>query len=87
MLRNDPPRCAISDFIATGLDWKQISTWASHGDVRQTWHRYGNLVSGGEEAARERLDAYLNPPKPTPTVAHDSKNDETPFNAGVLKWG
>ena len=45
--------CAISYFIAAGLDWKQISTWAGHGDVRQTWNRYGHLVPGGEhEAAR-----------------------------------
>ena len=41
--------CAISYFIAAGLDWKQISTWAGHGDVRQTWNRYGHLVPGGEE--------------------------------------
>ena len=82
--------CAISYFIAAGLDWKQISTWAGHGDVRQTWNRYGHLVPGGEEQARERLDAYLNPPKPTPTVAHtvaqDHQNDETPENSGVLKY-
>jgi hypothetical protein len=77
---------AISYFIAAGLDWKQISTWAGHGDVRQTWNRYGHLVPGGEEAARERLDAYLNPLKPTPTVAHEPHNDETPVNTGVLKY-
>jgi hypothetical protein len=53
--------CAISYFIAAGLDWKQISTWAGHGDVRQTWNRYGHLVPGGEEAAAARLDAYLEP--------------------------
>jgi integrase len=52
--------CAISYFIAAGLDWKQISTWAGHGDVRQTWNRYGHLVPGSEQAAAERLDAYLN---------------------------
>ncbi len=67
--------CAISYFIAAGLDWKQISTWAGHGDVRQTWNRYGHLVPGGEDQARERLDAYLNPPKPTPTVAHTVAQD------------
>ena len=82
--------CAISYFIAAGLDWKQISTWAGHGDVRQTWNRYGHLVPGGEEQARGRLDAYLNPPKPTPTVAHtvaqDPQNAETPVNTGVLKY-
>jgi integrase len=70
--------CAISYFIAAGLDWKQISTWAGHGDVRQTWNRYGHLVPGGEEAAAARLDAYLNPPDQTialvpepPTTADD----------------
>ena len=82
--------CAISYFIAAGLDWKQISTWAGHGDVRQTWNRYGHLVPGGEEQARERLDAYLNPPKPIPTeaqtVAHDPQNAETPVNTGLLQY-
>ena len=81
---------AISYFIAAGLDWKQISTWAGHGDVRQTWNRYGHLVPGGEEQARERLDAYLTPPQRTSTVAHtvahEPKNDETPENSGVLKY-
>ena len=78
--------CAISYFIAAGLDWKQISTWAGHGDVRQTWNRYSHLVPGGEEQARERLDAYLTPPTPLPTVAqsvaHDPQNAETPRQLG-----
>ncbi|MHB1571860.1 MAG: tyrosine-type recombinase/integrase, partial [Solirubrobacteraceae bacterium] len=86
--------CAISYFIAAGLDWKQISTWAGHGDVRQTWNRYGHLVPGGEDVARERLDAFLMPPKAATdngltvahTVAHDPKNDETPESTGVLKY-
>ncbi len=82
--------CAISYFIAAGLDWKQISTWAGHGDVRQTWNRYGHLVPGGEEQARERLDAYLTPPTPittvAQTVAHAPENAETPENSGVLKY-
>ena len=82
--------CAISYFIAAGLDWKQISTWAGHGDVRQTWNRYGHLVPGGEDTARERLDAFLTPTQPTSTVAHtvahDLKNEETPVNTGVLKY-
>ncbi len=63
-------------------DWKQISTWAAHGDVRQTWNRYGHLVraaktrrgSGSTPSSRphnrSRLWAH--------TVAHDPKNDETP---------
>jgi integrase len=59
---HEPRHCAISYFIAAGLDWKQISTWAGHGDVRRTRNRYGHLVPGGEEAAAARLDAYLEPP-------------------------
>ena len=82
--------CAISYFIAAGPDWKQISTWAGHGDVRQTWNRYGHLVPGGEEAAGDRLDAYLNPPNLSPTVAetvaHEPNNQETPVSAGVLEY-
>ena len=78
--------CAISYFIAAGLDRKQISTWAGHGDVRQTWNRYGHLVPGGEEEARERLDAYLTPSRPTSTVAHtvahDLQNAEPPSTRG-----
>jgi len=57
-------------------------TWAGHGDVRQTWNRYDHLVPGGEQAAAERLDAFLTPP----TVAQDPSNDETPDNSGVLKY-
>lgn len=69
--------CAISYFIAAGLDWKQISTWAGHGDVRQSWNRYGHLVPGGEDLARERLDAFLTPAASTPTVAHTWRTTST----------
>jgi integrase len=78
--------CAISYFIAAGLDWKQISTWAGHGDVRQTWNRYGHLVPGGEQAAAERLDAYLNPPTVARTVAQHPQNAKTPVDTGVLQY-
>ena len=40
--------------------------------------------------ARERLDAFLTPTQPTPTVAHtvahDPENDETPVNTRVLQY-
>jgi integrase len=78
--------CAISYFIAAGLDWKQISTWAGHGDVRQTWNRYGHLVPGGEAQATERLDAFLTPATVAHAVAHTPENDETPVNTEVLKY-
>ncbi len=41
---------------------------------------------GGEGQAQERLDAFLTPTQPTPTVAHtvahDPSNEETPTNMG-----
>jgi hypothetical protein len=46
----------------------------------------GDLVPGGEDAARERLDAYLNARQRPTTVAQDPQNDETPVNTGVLKY-
>jgi hypothetical protein len=49
----------LSPSIDADLGWKQISTWAGHGDVRQTWNRYDDLVPGGQEQARERLDSLL----------------------------
>jgi integrase len=51
--------CAASYFVACGMDWKQISTWIGHGDVRQTWNRYAHVVPGDEKVAAAKLDAYL----------------------------
>jgi hypothetical protein len=77
--------CAISYFIAAGLDWKQISTWAGHGDVRQTWNRYGHLNPRRRRGCRRRLDAYLEPPDPKlepvpepPTTADDRYQADAP---------
>ncbi len=70
--------CAISYFIAAGLDWKQISTWAGHGDVRQTWNRYGHLVPGDEEQAAERLSRYLGGPIVAQSVAQSRESAKTP---------
>ena len=79
--------CAISYFIAAGLDWKQISTWAGHGDVRQTWNRYGHLVPGGEDHARERLDAFLTPHDMWRTLWRTTSSTTKPPNTtGVLKY-
>ena len=80
--------CAISYFIAAD----STGTRSRRGPVTtmsaRRWNRYGHLVPGGEQAAAERLDAFLTPSRPTPTVAqtvaHDPKNDETPKNTGVL---
>jgi hypothetical protein len=70
---------------AAGLDWKQISTWRATA-VSARPGTAGHLVPGGEDTAGERLDAFLTPTQPTPTVAHSPQNDETPVNTGVLKY-
>ena len=53
---------------------------------RQTWNRYGHLVPGGEDPARERLDAFLTPTQSIPTVAHpvahDANNEKPPTRRG-----
>lgn len=51
--------CAVSYFIAAGMNAKQISVYVGHGDVRQTWNRYGHLMPGDESEAAKKLDAYL----------------------------
>jgi hypothetical protein len=48
--------------IAAGLNPKQISTYIGHGDVRQTWNRYGHLMPGDEHTAAAQLEAFLTPP-------------------------
>lgn len=59
MTPHEARHCAISYFIACGYDWKQVSVWAGHGDVRQTWNRYGKLMPDGERDAAAQLDAFL----------------------------
>jgi hypothetical protein len=50
--------------IAAGLNPKQISTYIGHGDVRQTWNRYGHLMPGDEQTAAAQLDAFLGDGQP-----------------------
>jgi integrase len=78
--------CAISYFIAAGLDWKQISTWAGHGDVRQTWNRYGHLVPGGEQEAAARLSRYLESPTVAQTVAHPAEEANAPAITAAFEY-
>jgi integrase len=51
--------CAASYFIAAGYNAKQISVYIGHGDVRQTWNRYGHLMPGDEVTAAAQLDAFF----------------------------
>ncbi len=50
--------CAASYMIACGLDWKKITEFIGHTDVRTTFNRYGKVVPGDLAAAAAKLDAY-----------------------------
>jgi integrase len=78
--------CAISFFIASGLDLKQVSTWAGHSDIRVTLNRYAHLIPGSERDAADRLSAYLSKPTVAHTAAHAPENAIQPGNTGPLEY-
>ena len=51
--------CSASYMIARGLDWKKVSQFLGHTDVRTTFNRYGKVVEEDLAEAAERLDAYF----------------------------
>jgi integrase len=51
--------CAASYIIACGLDWKKVSQFLGHTDVRTTFNRYGKVVEEDLAEAAGRLDAYF----------------------------
>jgi hypothetical protein len=62
--------------MSPGLDWKQITAWAGHGDVRQTWNATGTSCRAAK-SRRQRLDASVTRAQPTPTEAHTVARDPT----------
>ena len=52
--------CAASYMIACGLDWKKISEFLGHTDVRTSFNRYGKVVEQDLNDAAAKLDAYFN---------------------------
>ena len=77
--------CAISYFIACGYDWKQVSVWAGHSDVRQTWNRYGKVIPGAAHEAGKKLDAYLDRTIPQ-TIPREPEDDETRSESGFDEY-
>ena len=45
--------------IACGLDWKKITEFLGHSDVRTTFNRYGKLVPEDLDEATAKMDAYF----------------------------
>ena len=57
--RTKPRHCAASYMIAAGMDWKKITEWIGHSDVRTTYNRYGKVIEEDLADAAQRLDAYF----------------------------
>ncbi|MDQ6806160.1 MAG: site-specific integrase [Actinomycetota bacterium] len=51
--------CAASYMIAAGMDWKKITEFIGHSDVRTTYNRYGKVVPEDLAPAAAQLDEYL----------------------------
>ena len=45
--------------IAAGMDWKKITEFIGHSDVRTTYNRYGKVVPEDPSPAAAQLDEYL----------------------------
>ncbi len=50
--------CA-SVLIAAGVNAKAITTFLGHSSIQVTFDRYGHLMPGAADEARELVDAYL----------------------------
>jgi integrase len=51
--------CAASYMIAAGMDWKKITEFLGHSDVRTTYNRYGKVVPEDLGPAAAQLDNYF----------------------------
>jgi hypothetical protein len=45
--------------IAAGMDWKKITEFIGHSDVRTTYNRYGKVVPEDLAPAAEQLEEYF----------------------------
>ncbi len=45
--------------IAAGANAKALPTYMGHSSVTVTYDRYGHLMPGGRDQARDQVDAYL----------------------------
>ena len=51
--------CAASYMIAAGMDWKKITEFIGHSDVRTIYNRYGKVVPEDLAPAAEQLEDYF----------------------------
>jgi hypothetical protein len=47
--------------IAAGMDWKKITEFIGHSDVRTTYNRYGKVVPEDLAPAAAQLEGLLRP--------------------------
>jgi hypothetical protein len=51
--------CAASCMSAAGMDWKKITEFIGHSDVRTTYNRYGKVVPDDLAPAAAQLEEYF----------------------------
>ena len=56
----------VAILVAAGCNVREVSEWAGHNSVAFTLTRYGGLFEDGSDAAVDRLDALLAPPRSGP---------------------
>jgi integrase len=66
--------CAASYMIAAGMDWKKITEFIGHSDVRTTYNRYGKVVP--EDRARRNTARGILRPGPRETSISPSGREE-----------
>lgn len=59
----------VAILVAAGCNVREVSEWAGHNSVAFTLTRYGGLFEDGSDAAVDRLDALLAPPRSGPPAA------------------
>jgi integrase len=62
----------VAILVAAGCNVSEVSEWVGHNSVAFTLTRYGDLFDDGSDAAVDRLDALLAPPRSGPPAASAS---------------
>ena len=64
--------CAARYMIAAGMDWKKITEFLGHSDVRTTYNRYGKVVPEDLGPAAAQLDDYFERTRARPKPSREA---------------
>jgi hypothetical protein len=59
--------------IAAGMDWKKITEFLRHSDVRTTYNRNGKVVPEDLEPAAAQLDDYFERTRARLETSHEAR--------------